>query len=881
MKRTLLRLQWVILLVCSFALMGQAQKETIHLDEVGKLKQTLGDKYSTTTILTVTGKINQADLTAMSSMAALEELDISGATLLKSDGTAEVNFPEYSFSYAKKIRKISLPNGITNIGRSAFFKSETIEEIVLPQGLLSIQQSAFMTCTKLRTINMPATLKKIARNAFYKTWELQAFEAPAALESLGENAFYNSGIRRVSINANLSEIGPAVFGGCLLLAEFAVDPANKNFKIDAVDKALYSFDGSTLIAYPSASPATTYKTPTGVTALAPSAFDGAIHLESIRLGGNIKILPKSLFHGCEKLTKVFVGESVDSIDVGIFEACLNLAEFHIRAVKVPRCAEYPFHILNAPRKATLYAPAASVEDYKASPVFGKTFMEFLVDNDEGDVDPSQDLVLLEENFDSATEQTDEWAGNANLIPTQGTYIRTIKSTGNKVMKLGDNEGFGIVKTKELNLSGNEGNFRVRFDLDGWNDAVRSVWIDLVEGEKVLGSQKISVYLPKMGGDLRTFDIPFTRGTAKSHLVFRTDQVERIALIDNIKIYTTTAPMPSYSCDKEVIDFGQCAQGRVPEKQVINLTLKNHDKRPSIKLLTEDVGIFDAQVEWKNEESAVISISLDASNKGVYKGFLRISLNDVNVLMLPVSAVVIDANNPLDLDDSNPVTELDEDFEKYTTGKIPQGWKIVTPEGSRAWSVRRDAEGNRCMAINALETEGVVHSLLILPAIDVDQLRHHSLKLNLTTSQPTDAKLHLVSVEKKTGRVTLLQDLTQKEETAWKEIELPLEKLSGVHFFALEYQGINTVAEKKTTIYRVDRVRIENTEGIDHVAQTGIVFQRVGNAFVLSAAMPFVAFDVEGRRLAESISGEEVTLAVDENQIVLVRIAQETLKFVAR
>lgn len=881
-KKALHRFLWVAMGILLFSF-GMAAQTSIHLEEAGKLKDSLGEQYGTTSHLIVTGKINAQDLKDASFMTALEELDLGGATLYSNNGETPANVPSFLFSYVKKIRKITLPQGVKVIEQNAFYKCENLQEMILQEGIETIQASVFMSCTQLSRINLPKSLKKIMRNAFYKTWALESFTAPENLEQIGENAFYNSGIKRATLNAKLTTIGAAAFGGCLLLEEFVVDAASTRYKVDAVDKALYSFDGSMLISYPQGSKATSYKNPTGVKALAPSAFDGAVNLEKIRLGDNIQILPKSLFFGCKNLKQVFVGESVDSIDIGIFEQCLDLAEFHIRAVRVPRCADQPFCIFNCPKKITLYAPASSIEDYKASAVFGKVFMEFLPDNDEGDTDPNQDLVLLEENFEKETASTtQEWSGNSQFTSEKGAYIRAIESTGNKVLRLGNNEENGSVKTHVLNLSGNDGNFRVRFDFDGWNDHVRSVWVDLVEGDQVLGTQKVSVYNPEMGADLRTFDLPFSRGSEKSQLIFRTDASQRIAILDNIKVYTTTANVASYKTDKEVVDFGKCVRGKVPEKQLLTLSLKHNNQRPIIKLLSEHVGIFTADIVWTNEELATISIALDASNKGEYSAFLQINLNNVNVLMIPIQASVVDRDNPLDLDDSNPLTELNEDFEKYTTGKIPAGWKIVTLEGHREWSVRKDAKGNRCMSINALETEGNVHSLLVLPPLDVDRLQDKELKLNLTTAQPNGAKLRVVRVDKASGELQLLQDITQQEETTWKEIAIPLKGISGVSFFAVEYQGVNEPNEKKTTIYRVDNVRIEGIgTSITNTLHCPIQIQKEGVLWHISADRPFSIFNSLGNCLAISTLGEMKTISITENEIYFIKTETKTFKVIAR
>ncbi len=63
-------------------------------------------------------------------------------------------------------KQVTLPDGVTQIGKTAFLCCMELESIILPDGLTSIQNGAFCSCKKLQSIFLPATVTSMAQDAF-------------------------------------------------------------------------------------------------------------------------------------------------------------------------------------------------------------------------------------------------------------------------------------------------------------------------------------------------------------------------------------------------------------------------------------------------------------------------------------------------------------------------------------------------------------------------------------------------------------------------------------------------------------------------------------------------------------------------------------------
>ena len=71
---------------------------------------------------------------------------------------------EEAFADCENLRSISLPQGMTSIGKRAFCNCQSIEEIILPSSIMKIDDEAFLNCSKLENINIPTTVEYVGRD---------------------------------------------------------------------------------------------------------------------------------------------------------------------------------------------------------------------------------------------------------------------------------------------------------------------------------------------------------------------------------------------------------------------------------------------------------------------------------------------------------------------------------------------------------------------------------------------------------------------------------------------------------------------------------------------------------------------------------------------
>lgn len=79
-------------------------------------------------------------------------------------------YPHFIYSpwyqYRTQIETIVVQEGVTSIGRSAFYNFPKVKSVILPNSVRIIEENAFSLCTSLEHMVLPSNLKIIGNDAF-------------------------------------------------------------------------------------------------------------------------------------------------------------------------------------------------------------------------------------------------------------------------------------------------------------------------------------------------------------------------------------------------------------------------------------------------------------------------------------------------------------------------------------------------------------------------------------------------------------------------------------------------------------------------------------------------------------------------------------------
>ena len=124
-----------------------------------------------------------------------------------------------------EMTQVVLPSGkFTKISNGCFKNNTKIESVVIPEGVTEIGPSAFAGCKNLKYVQLPKTLTTIEYAAFEKCEALREIDlSRCGVLTIETAAFQKTGLRRVVIPQNIGKMKSDVFIDCASLTEVQVD----------------------------------------------------------------------------------------------------------------------------------------------------------------------------------------------------------------------------------------------------------------------------------------------------------------------------------------------------------------------------------------------------------------------------------------------------------------------------------------------------------------------------------------------------------------------------------------------------------------------------------------------------------------------------------
>lgn len=295
--------------------------------------------------LIITGKINDKDLEDLSSLMKYKDGDtnkfkVSSLAIYATGGTT---LPHYFASNNPNpnpaLKKIILPEGITDTGQISFYNCTALTDVTLPDGLTIINRNAFRSCNALKSIKLPDNLESIEKQAFGFCIALESIDVPNKTKDIGEQAFsYSTTLENVTLPNQLESIGDFVFNECSALKKLDIPQNVTSIGGNAFNKCgeltTVNFLGQVpqlnsigKHAFYECQKLADLTLPDRLTSIGKSAFYRCNALTSIRIPDNVVTIATKVFQECSGLATVVLPKNLENIEDFAFNNCSALANF--------------------------------------------------------------------------------------------------------------------------------------------------------------------------------------------------------------------------------------------------------------------------------------------------------------------------------------------------------------------------------------------------------------------------------------------------------------------------------------------------------------------------------------------------------------------------
>ena len=296
--------------VCSVIKKG-SEKEIPATVQIFVKNQKLTNKISWTLDsdgeLLINGTGSMPDYTD-EKLAPWSKYDVKKVTI--SEGINQIG--AYSFYKCNSLKEIELPQSIKAIGEGAFAECTSIIEMSIPKNVTSIESDLFNGCSNLKSVSIPNGVTGIGWEAFADCTSLTNIILPESVDGIDECAFYGcSSLKNITIPKKVPVIQNGAFYGCSSLAEVVISD--------------------------------------GVEEIADNAFEDCISLKKITIPQSVTYIGEDVFKGCNSLKTInYTGkksewdkiEIDDSLTKGIEPECSQHDHKYVESIFVnPTCVQ--------------------------------------------------------------------------------------------------------------------------------------------------------------------------------------------------------------------------------------------------------------------------------------------------------------------------------------------------------------------------------------------------------------------------------------------------------------------------------------------------------------------------------------------------------------
>jgi Flp pilus assembly protein protease CpaA len=126
-----------------------------------------------------------------------------------------INIERGAFYGCTSLTSVTIPNNVTSIGYVAFSGCKSLNSITIENGITTIGEYGFFDCSSLVSVTIPDSVTSIETRTFYKCSSLASVTIGNGVTSIGGGAFLEcKGLTSVIIGSSVTSIEGEAFGGC-------------------------------------------------------------------------------------------------------------------------------------------------------------------------------------------------------------------------------------------------------------------------------------------------------------------------------------------------------------------------------------------------------------------------------------------------------------------------------------------------------------------------------------------------------------------------------------------------------------------------------------------------------------------------------------------